>query len=342
MIKEAIRRLVRGQSLDAAAMQDVMRGILSGAVLPSQIAAITVALRMKGETTEELSAAVQVLRDSCLRLVIPDELRAQPILDTCGTGGDGVGTFNVSTLSAIVVAAAGVRVAKHGNRAVSSRTGSADLLEALGVNIHVEPAMSVRCLHEVGITFLFAPMYHAAMRFAAPVRQELGIRTFFNLLGPLCNPAVPSHQLLGVYDPTRIAQMAEVLHVLGAERAWVVHGDGGLDEVSVSGPTQVAELHQGEVSLFQVSPEDFGMTRHPLAALAGGDAEENARIAQSVLRAESSAYRDAVVLNAAAALYVAQVASDYREARAQAERAIQSGAAMDLLQRWKSECLPTS
>lgn len=329
-ITEAIALAAKGEPLDAPAMEAAMEAILAGEATPAQIAALAVALRIRGETAEELAAAARVMR----RRAEPIELSPGRLLDTCGTGGDGAGTFNISTTAAIVVAACGVRVAKHGNRAVSSRCGSADVLEALGVSLEADPARVRASLEAVGIAFLFAPAFHSALKHAAPVRRELGFRTFFNLLGPLANPAGASHQLLGVYDPARVAQVAEVLGALGVEGAWVVHGDGGLDEVSPSGPTRVAVLERGAVSERIVEPRDFGLEPVPVEAIGGGDAAVNARIARAVLNGEHGAPRTAVVINAAAALAAAEETSELREAAERAAEAIDSGAALRVLERW--------
>lgn len=308
-----------------------MDAILDGEASVAQIAAFVVALRMKGESAGEIAAAARALRKHC------EPVRPKvdgPLLDTCGTGGDGLNTFNISTAAAIVAAACGVAVAKHGNRAVSSNAGSADVLEALGVRIDLSPERVLRCIEEVGIGFLFAPSHHAAMRHAAPVRRELGIRTLFNLLGPLANPASATHQLVGVYDPARVEQLAEALRALGLTAAWVVHGQGGLDEVSPSGPTTVAQLSDGRVSRFEVSPRDFGLSEVPLEELRGGDAARNAEIIRNVLDGDPGAARVAVVLNAAAALRVTGFADHPTAAAERATEAIDSGAAKRALERW--------
>ena len=323
---EAIASVVRGEALEGAVMEAAMEAILSGDATPAQIAALAVGLRMRGETAEELAAAARVMR----RHAAPLALSSDRLLDTCGTGGDGAGTFNISTVAAIVVAACGVRVAKHGNRAVSSSCGSADVLEALGLPLEQDPAAS---LDAHGIAFLFAPSFHGALKHAAPVRRELGLRTFFNLLGPLANPAGASHQLLGVYDAARVPQIAEVLGVLGVEGAWVVHGEGGLDEVSPSGPTRVAVLSGGRVEERVIEPRDFGLEPVPLEALSGGGPRENASIARAVLGGERGAPRAAVVINAAAALVASGASGDLREAAERAGAALDEGAAARLLAR---------
>ena len=308
-----------------------MDSILGGEASGSQIAAFVVALRMKGESVDEIAAAARALRKHC-EIIRPKV--DGPLLDTCGTGGDGLHTFNISTAAALVAAACGVAVAKHGNRAVSSKAGSADVLEALGVRIDLTAERAQQCIEQVGIGFLFAPSHHAAMRHAAPVRRELGIRTIFNLLGPLSNPASATHQVVGVYDPARVEQLARALGSLGLTAAWVVHGAGGLDEVSPSGPTAVAHLADGKVATFEVSPDDFGLPEVPIESLRGGDACRNAEIIRSVLGGEQGPARVAVLLNAAAALCVTEMASGPRVAAERAAEAIDSGAAKQTLERW--------
>lgn len=331
MISEAIRQVIAGRDLSPSEVEAAMDTILDGEASNAQIAAFVVALRMKGESSDEIAAAARALRRHC------QPIRPKvdgPLLDTCGTGGDGLHTFNISTAAAIVAAACGVAVAKHGNRAVSSKAGSADVLEALGVCIDLRPEQVERCIEEVGIGFLFAPHHHAAMRHVAPVRRELGIRTLFNLLGPLSNPAPVTHQVVGVYDRGRLVQLAEALRTLGVTAAWVVHGTGGLDEVSPSGPTSVAQLAHGEITTFEVSPTDFGLSSVPLEALGGGDAQQNAAIIRRVLSGEQGPARAAVVLNAAAALCVTGLAANPREAADRAAQAIDGGAARSTLERW--------
>lgn len=331
MISNAIKEIVAGHDLSSSDVEAAMDAILDGEASVAQIAAFVVALRMKGESAGEIAAAARALRKHC------EPVRPKvdgPLLDTCGTGGDGLNTFNISTAAAIVAAACGVAVAKHGNRAVSSNAGSADVLEALGVRINLSPERVLRCIEEVGIGFLFAPSHHAAMRHAAPVRRELGIRTLFNLLGPLANPASATHQLVGVYDPARVEQLAQALRELGLTAAWVVHGQGGLDEVSPSGPTTVAQLSDCRVSRFEVSPRDFGLSEVPLEELRGGDAARNAEIIRTVLDGDPGAARVAVVLNAAAALRVTGFADHPTGAAERAAEAIDSGAAKRVLERW--------
>jgi anthranilate phosphoribosyltransferase len=331
VISNAIREAVAGRDLSPTDVEAAMDAILTGEASAAQIAAFVVALRMKGESSGEIAAAARALRGRC------QAIRPQvqgPLLDTCGTGGDGLHTFNISTAAAIVAAACGVSVAKHGNRAVSSKAGSADVLEALGVRIDLEPEAVKGCIESGGIGFLFAPSHHSAMRHAAPVRKELGIRTIFNLLGPLANPASATHQVVGVYDASHVEHLAEALGALGLAAAWVVHGEGGLDEVSPSGPTQVAQLAGGEVTTFEVSPSDFGLSAVPLESLRGGDARRNAEIIRSVLDGEEGPARTAVVLNTAAALLVAGLESDRKDAAARAAAAIDRGDAKEKLAQW--------
>lgn len=333
-LAQAIREAVAGRDLTSEAMERAMEQILAGEASPASIAALAVALRMKRESTDELVAAAEVLRRRAAPW--PRSDAEGVVLDTCGTGGDGAGTFNISTTAAIVVAACGVRVAKHGNRAVSSRSGSADVLEALGVALVDDPAEAARDLEELSIAFLFAPAFHGALRHAAPVRRELGLRTFFNLLGPLANPAAATHQLLGVYDGARVRALAEVLDGLGVRGAWVVHGDSGLDEVDPSGPTRVAVLADGRVDERVVEPLDFGLEPVALEAIAGGEAAHNAAITRSVLAGEASAPRVATLLNAAAGLCAAGLEGDPRAAAERAAEAIDSGRARALLDRWSA------
>ncbi|MBL8600492.1 MAG: anthranilate phosphoribosyltransferase [Myxococcales bacterium] len=330
MIQDVLRTLIEGRDLEEAEATRAVEWVLSGEASPAQIAAFATAMRMKGETVTEIAAAARCLRRRC------DPVDGLPgvLLDTCGTGGGASKTFNVSTVAAVVVAACGVPVAKHGLRAVTSRTGSADLVEALGVRIDASRATVSRCLREVGIAFLYAPAFHVALLNAGVVRQELGIRTMFDLLAPLANPAGATHQLLGVHSPRYLRTLAEVLSRLGARRAWVLHGAGGMDEVSPLGPTQVVSVRQGVLIESTVVPSDFGVEPTTAEALVGGDPATNAEITRSVLAGEPSGRRTAVVLNAAAALVVAEVTTDLREAAEMAQRAIDSGAARRTLARW--------
>ncbi len=330
-MREPIETAVQGRDLDEPIMEKAMEAILAGEASGAQIAAFMVALRMKGETAQELATAAKVMRRHCQPVTFTTD---EALLDTCGTGGDGSGTFNISTTTAIVVSACGVAVAKHGNRAASSKSGSADVLEQLGVVLEMPSDRVAECLRENGIGFMFARTYHPAMRFAAPVRSELGIRTLFNLLGPLTNPASATHQLLGIYDPSRLEQIAQVLALLGSKRAWVVHGEDGLDEVSPTGKTRVAQLDDGKVSTFELSPEDFGVEQISLDAIKGGNAERNAAITREILAGQKGPRRDVVLLNAAAALCVAGKADSPEQGARRAAEAIDSGAASAKLDAW--------
>jgi len=311
-------------------MRAAFDAILAGAWTQVQVGAFAVALRMRGETAEQIVAAAEAMRAAMTAV----EHGLPLVLDTCGTGGDGAHTLNISTAAAVVVAACGVPVAKHGNRSVSSRCGSADVVEALGVPVDVAPGRQHEVLREAGIAFLFAPAHHPALRHAAQARRELGTRTLFNALGPLANPARATHQLVGVYDDGLRAVAARALGQLGVRRAWVVRGEDGLDEVSPCGPTRVSELREdGSVRERVVSPEDFGLPRVAREALAGADAADNARALRAIVQGESHAARDAVLLNAAAALALA-TGEDLRESASQARRAIDDGRAGAKLEAW--------
>jgi len=329
MFREVLESLCRRQDLTAdeaaAAMQDVMDGRAS----PAQISALLMGLAMKGERPSELVGLARTMRARAVAL--PG--RAGPVFDLCGTGGDRAGTFNISSIAAIVTAAAGVRVAKHGNRAVSSACGSADVFEALGVRTSVPPATVAACLDGAGIAFLFAPDFHPSMRHAGPVRRELGLRTAFNLLGPLTNPAGPSRQLVGVPRPELTELIARALLSLGSERAWVVHGADGLDEISTTGYSKVSECRNGTVTTFYVHPSDFGLPVASVAALAGGTPAENAAIALDILKGTRGAARDVVLLNAGAALFVADRAASVSDGVALAAAAIDRGLALETLNR---------
>ena len=332
MIRTAIARAVLRDDLTRELARASMEQILDGDATPAQIAALAVALRMKGETPDEIAGMAQAMRDR----VPPIRTRRTPLLDTCGTGGDNAGTFNISTTVAIVTASCGVAVAKHGNRAVSSRTGSADVLESLGVRIDLTPENAARSLDLLGITFLFAPNYHTALRHASSPRREIGVRTVFNLLGPLTNPAGAGRQLLGVFADTLVRPVADVLQRLGSERAWVVHGRDGLDELTVFERSHVAELADGAVREFEVNPAEFGLAHSDRAGAAGGDAATNAARVRAILAGEKGAARDIVVLNTAAALVVSGVVADLRAGVARAASAIDSGAARDKLAELQS------
>ncbi len=327
-IQQAITRLVGGANLTEPEMVAVMNQVMTGEATPIQVAGLLTALRIQGETVEEVTGAARVMREKALHV----EAGPGCVLDTCGTGGDGKNTFNISTTVAFVVAAAGITVAKHGNRAVSSGSGSADVLGALGVKIDVSKETVERCLREVGLGFLFAPMMHEAMKYAVAPRRELGIRTIFNLLGPLTNPARASHQLLGIYDGALIGTVAQVLGNLGSQRAMVVHGDEGLDEISLGGPTSVAEWKDGAVASYTLRPEEFGFEKCPAERLTAADPAECGAIVTAVLKGEAGPARDVVLLNSGAALCVSERADTIAEGIEVARECIESGAAMGKLE----------
>ncbi len=342
MLPDARHRIVtHRESLSREEARAVMAHILAGHATDAQIAAFLVALHMKGETVDEIVGFADAIRAAAAPLTPYLEnggngpsgvldasgTERDALVDTCGTGGDASGTFNISTATALVVAGAGVRVAKHGNRSVSSRCGSADVIEALGVNINLPPARVVACLNEVGVAFLFAPAMHPAMKYAQPARRELRLRTVFNLLGPLCNPARASAQVVGVYSPQLVDKLARALALLGLHRALVVHGHDGLDEITITGPTRVAEVRNHEVRSYQVTPEQFGMERGRLEDISGGDAQTNAAIIGDVLAGKRSPRRDVVLLNAAAALVAAARANTIADALPLAAKSLDSGAA---------------
>ena len=300
--------------------------MMSGEASPNEMAAFLMALRVRGETVDEISGAAQVMRDKATKVRAPENA-----IDTCGTGGDASGTYNISTCTAFVVAGAGVPVAKHGNRSISSKSGSADVLEHLGVNLNVTPEQVSKCIDETNVGFMFAPAHHSAMKHVGPVRKELAIRTIFNLLGPLANPANTKRQVFGVFDKAWVRPLAEVLKNLGSTHVWVVHGSDGLDELTNTGITHVAELKDGEILAFDVSPGDAGLKQSNMDELKGGDAEMNARALSEVLKGSPSAYRDVVILNAAAALIVAGIANDLKEGARIAASAIDEGRAQSAL-----------
>lgn len=328
MIREAIAGIVRGDDLRETEMMSVMKEIMEGEATPAQIAAFITALRIKGETVEEVTGAARIMRQKATRI----DARSSVVVDTCGTGGDGRNTFNISTTAAFVVAAAGLTVAKHGNRAVSSGCGSADVLEALGVKIDAAPEIVEECLQQIGIGFLFAPRLHGAMKYAIGPRREIGIRTIFNMLGPLTNPAGATAQLIGVYDPKLTEMFAGVLKNLGTKRAFVVHGADGLDEATVTGPTRVAELREGLITTYDIDPVEIFGEIADAADIRGGDAMANARIMTEILSGEPGAHRRIVVLNAALAIVAGGKAGTFREGIAVAEDCIDSGAAWKKLQ----------
>jgi anthranilate phosphoribosyltransferase len=327
-MKPVIAKLASGATLSRAEAEDAFGQMLSGETTPAQTAAFLMALRLRGETVDEITGAVTAMRARMLRVDAPEGA-----MDIVGTGGDNSGSYNVSTLAAIIVAAAGVPVAKHGNRALSSRSGAADVLTALGVKVGLEPQAVTRCIKEAGVGFMFAPSHHAAMRHVGPVRIELGTRTVFNLLGPLSNPAGVKRQLVGAFSPQWLEPMAETLHSLGSERVWLVHGSDGLDEITTTGPTEVVELKNGKLNRFTITPEEAGMPCTTPEALKGGDAEHNAKALMAVLQGEKTAYRDIALLNAGASLVVAGRADTLKEGVALAASAVDSGAAKATLER---------
>ncbi|MDX2142404.1 MAG: anthranilate phosphoribosyltransferase [Rhodospirillaceae bacterium] len=326
-LKPTLAKLADGASLSEADAESAFEAIMSGQTTPAQIAAFLMALRVRGETVAELTGAARIMRAKALRVKAPADA-----IDTVGTGGEASGSYNISTATAFVLAGCGVNVAKHGNRAVSSKTGAADVLAALGVNLDAAPELIELAIQRAKIGFLFAQKHHSAMKHVAPVRAELGLRTIFNLVGPLSNPAGAKRQLLGVFAHKWIVPMAETLGRLGSERAWVVHGSDGLDEITTTGASFVAELKDGQVRAFEVTPEDAGLPRAEPAALKGGDAQHNAQALLRVLAGEKSAYRDIVLLNAAAALIVAGKAADLKAGASLAAQAIASGHAAKALE----------
>jgi anthranilate phosphoribosyltransferase len=326
--KALIAKAATGASLSR---EEAARGfdrMMSGEATPSQMGALLMALRVRGETVEEITGAVTVMREKMLRVAAPPDA-----IDVVGTGGDASGSYNISTCAAFIVAGAGVPVAKHGNRALSSRSGSADVLAALGVKIELAPDAVGRCISEAGIGFMFAPAHHPAMKNVGPTRVELGTRTIFNLLGPLSNPAGVKRQMVGVFSRQWVEPLANVLKNLGSESAWVVHGSDGLDEVTSAGPTHVAALENGTVRNFEIAPEDVGVARAMPEMLRGGDAEENARALLDVLRGKQGAFRDVALMNAAAGLIVAGRAKDLKQGFALAAKSIDSGEAEGRLDR---------
>ncbi len=323
MIKESINLLVQGIHLSEAEMAECMREIMEGRATEAQIGGFLTALRIKGETVEEITGAVRIMREKVAAIKGPEG-----VLDTCGTGGDMSHTFNISTAAAIVVAACGVPVAKHGNRSVSSRSGSADVLEALGVKIDLPPEKVEKCLFESGFAFLFAPLFHPAMKYAVGPRREIGIRTIFNILGPLTNPAGARRQVLGVFADKLTESLAKVLGNLGSEDVMVVHGQDGLDEITISDGTKVSRYSHGTVETFFVTPEAFGTGRADVKTLQGGNKDDNAGILLSILKGERGPRRDVVLMNSAAALVVAGKAGDFKDAMLVAADAIDSGNAL--------------
>ncbi len=353
MIRECISKVVIGEDLTETEMKTAMDEIMTGAATPAQIGAFITALRLKGETVDEITGAARTMREKAIKINVNnhivnldrDEINVEDetILDIVGTGGDGTRTFNVSTTTAFVAAGAGVKVAKHGNRAVSSMCGSADVLENLGVKLDVTSTDVERCIKEIGIGFLYAPLFHSAMKYAAGPRREIGIRTIFNLLGPVTNPAGASVQVLGVYDQDLTDKIALVLERLGTKEAYVVCGEGTFDELSICGPTKVSHLKHGEVKTFQVTPEEFGFKRATLQDIVGGNAKENANIVRNILDGEKGPKREMVLLNAAAAFVVAGLCDDFKKGIEIARGSIDSGMArnkLDQLVEFTTQCKP--
>ena len=322
-IQQALQKVLNNKNLTIDEMCDVMRLIMSGKTTEAQLGGFLIGLRCKGETIDEIAAAVQVMRELATKVVI----NGQHVIDTCGTGGDGANTFNISTTCAFVVAAAGGQVAKHGNRSVSSSCGSADLLEAAGVNLDLSVEKVTQCVNELGVGFLFAPKHHGAMKHTIKVRKEMGVRTLFNLLGPLSNPAGAPNQLIGVFAKEWVEPIAQVLKKLGSHHVLVVHADDGLDEISIASATTVAELKEGEISTYTISPEQFGFKRTSLTELAVVDAESSLVMVNSVLDNKSGPARDIVILNAGAAIYAANITDSLAAGIKKAAQVIASGAA---------------
>jgi anthranilate phosphoribosyltransferase len=326
-IKPILAKVADGATLSREETSTAFATLMSGEATPSQIAGLLMAMRVRGETEDEFAGAVEAMRAKMLTVDAP-----QGAMDIVGTGGDAKGSLNVSTAAAFVVAGCGVKVAKHGNRALSSKSGSADVLKALGVNLELSPGQITDCIEEAGVGFMFAPAHHSAMRHVGPTRMELGTRTIFNLLGPMCNPAGVKRQLLGVFSPRWLITIARVLGELGSEKVWVVHG-GGYDEISITGETHVAALENGTVRTFEVSPSSAGLPVHAEAEIAGGDADFNADALRRMLMGEPSAFRDMVVLNAAAALVVADAAPDLYSGAEMAAASIKQGKAYGVLEK---------
>ena len=333
MIKEAIIKLSKKENLTYQEAETVMDEIMSGQATPVQMSAYLTALSLKGETIDEITASASGMRAHCIKL-----LHEMDVLEIVGTGGDGANSFNISTTSALVIAAAGVPVAKHGNRAASSKSGSADVLEALGVKITLPPERSAEILRKINICFLFAQNYHIAMKYVAPIRKELGIRTVFNILGPLSNPAGANMELMGVFDETLVEPLAQVMEKLGVKRGMVVFGQDGLDEISISAPTSVCEIKDGTFTSYEITPEQFGYRRCDKRELVGGSPQENAQITKAILDGrEKGAKRQAVCLNAGAALYIAGKAESLEAGVKMAEEMIDSGLAMKKLEEFIKE-----
>lgn len=333
MIREAIEMLVSQQALTEEVARQVALEILDGSASPAQIGSFVTALRIRGESAEHIRAFAEVMREKAARLTPPSGV----VLDTCGTGGDCRGTFNISTTAAFIAAGAGVCVAKHGNRGASSRCGSADVLEALGVRLDLSASQAEECLRTVGMCFMFAPSHHSAMRHVAAPRKEIGIRTIFNLLGPLSNPAGATHQIVGVFDRELTETYAEALAGLGSQRALVVHGEDGLDEITTTSATRITELADGSIATRSFVPEDFGLDRSPLEALIGGDAQDNAKILRAILEGGATQQQtDVALLNAGAALYLAGLCGSIREGVVLARKTLESGEPLKKLEALKA------
>lgn len=336
-MKEFLSRLCAGENLDVTEAKSAMAAIMDGEATPAQVAAFLVALKMKGETPGEIYGCAVAMRERAAKVTS----WRTGLTDTCGTGGDGKGTFNISTVAALIAAGAGLAVAKHGNRSVSSQCGSADVLEALGVNLELTPDEMGACLDEVGIAFLYAPVLHQAMRHAAGPRREVGVRSVFNVLGPLTNPAGAKRQVMGVYAPELAERLANVLLLLGTESALVVHGSDGSDELTLTGETNICEVKNNDLLCYPLIPEDVGLQRASLAEISGGGPQENAALALAVLQGKKGPHRDVSLLNAAAALYVGGLANSIREGVTLSQRAVDSGNALDklqALQRFTERC----
>ncbi|WP_368487788.1 anthranilate phosphoribosyltransferase [Clostridium sp. BJN0013] len=323
MLSEAMREVLSGKDLSESQSEKVMQNIMKGQESSALIAGFLIALKMKGESISEITGCAKAMRN----MAVPVKLKSEYAIDTCGTGGDGGKTFNISTAAAIIAAAAGIKVAKHGNKAVSSKSGSADVLKEMGININLEKCKVEDCIDNVGMGFLFAPMYHSAMKNVASIRKELGVRTIFNILGPLTNPAFVKGQLIGVYDRKLLEPVAKTLLNLGCERAMVVHGGDGLDEITTTTVTYVCEVKDGEIKKYTLSPEDFGIKTTFYKNIAGGTAEENAAIIMDILKGKTGPERDIVVINSAAAIYIGKKAGDLKEGILRANEIIDSGKA---------------
>ncbi|MEQ1674507.1 MAG: anthranilate phosphoribosyltransferase [Candidatus Nitrotoga sp.] len=327
---QTLSKLIDRHNLVFADMRELMAAIMSGQLTPAQIAAVLIALRVKGETVDEIAAAAQVMRELSTKVNVKPSTH---LIDTCGTGGDGAQTFNISTASALIAAASGAQVAKHGGRSVSSTCGSADVLEKLGVNVNLTPEQVAQCVNEIGIGFMFAPNHHSAMKHAAPVRRELGVRTLFNLLGPLTNPAGAKNQVMGVFHRDLTTKLAQVLQQLGSQHVLVVHGADGMDEISISGATYIAELKNGKITEYTVQPQDFGLHISPLDNIRVANADEARSMLLAVLDNQKGAARDIVQLNAGAAIYVAGLSDTLQEGVKKAGEFIANGAAKNKLEQ---------